>query len=143
MASIISGATDSFKTELLRAIHDFGTDTFKIALYDSTADLGPSTTVYTTTGEVSGTGYTAGGATLAGVALTTSQGVSMVDWTDPAWAGASFTARAAMIYNATNANRAVIILDFGSNRVFTSASNTITFPTPLATSALIRIGVSR
>lgn len=140
---IISGATDSFKEELFRAIHDFGSDVIKIALYGNDADLGPATTVYTTTGETSGTGYTAGGATLTVSSIATAAGVAYVDFADVSWSGASFTARAALIYNSSQANRAVIVLDFGVPRSFTSDNNTITFPVAGANTSILRIGYPR
>lgn len=141
--ALASGVVDSFKAELFRAIHDFGSDTIKMALYQSSASLGPTTTAYTATGEASGTGYSAGGATLSTPTITSSGGISWVDFDNPSWSGASFTARGAMIYNSTKANRAVMILDFGFDRAFTSGSNTVTLPANDYNTALIRIGSPR
>jgi hypothetical protein len=140
---IIGGSVDSFKEELFRAIHDFGSDAFKIALYSDAADLGPTTTAYSSTHEVSGTGYTAGGASITIFAIGKSQGVSYVDISDVSWPGANFTARAALIYNTTKANRAVMVLDFAGTRTFDSSHNIITFPQPTAQTAVLRIGYPR
>lgn len=140
---IISGVTDSFTAEQLRAIHDFGSDEFKIALYGDDADLGPTVTAYTTDGEITGVGYTAGGATLTNVSITSSQGLTYVDWDDPSWPTPNFIARAALIYNATRNDRSVLVLDFGANRVFSSASPSIRFPTADPDNAILRIGRRR
>lgn len=140
---VIGGTVDSFKQELFHAIHDFGSDVFKIALYDNDANIGPTTTAYTATDEVSGTGYSAGGATLTISTIGMAQGVSWADISDVSWPGASFTARAGLIYNSTRANRAVMVLDFGIPRVFTSTSNTIVFPAAGANTAVLRLGYPR
>lgn len=142
--AIIGCMTDSFKHELLLAVHDFANDTFKIALYDSTADIGPSTTAYTSTGEVTGTGYAAGGATLSGISITAGAGVAYVDWADPTWSGADFTARGALIYNTSESNKSVLVLDFGSNRYFNSSiSETLRLPPGTRDFAILRLGIAR
>ena len=131
---ITQTATTSFKAELLEGVHDFNTDTFKIALYLATADLGANTTVYVTGGETSGTGYTAGGQNLMGVSV---NAAGFVNFTNVTWNPAVFTARGALIYNSTKGNKAVAVLDFGSDK---TASNTflVQMPANTVTSALIR-----
>ena len=97
----------SFKQQLLLAVHDFSTDTFKIALYTANANLGADTTVYTATGEITGTGYTAGGKILTGTTVSTSGTTAYVDFANAVWNPAAFTCRGALIYNASKSNKAV------------------------------------
>jgi hypothetical protein len=130
--------TTSFKQDILLGVHDLETDTIKMALYLATADLGAATTVYTTSGETSGTGYTAGGKTLTGVTVLTSGTTAYVDFADPSWDPAAFTARGALIYNASKSNKAIAVLDFGSDKTATTIF-TVQMPANTATSALIRI----
>lgn len=130
--------TTSFKQDILLGVHDLETDTIKMALYLATADLGAATTIYTTTGETSGTGYTAGGKTLTGVTVLTSGTTAYVDFADPSWDPAAFTARGALIYNASKSNKAIAVLDFGSDKTATTIF-TVQMPANTATSALIRI----
>jgi hypothetical protein len=130
--------TTSFKQDILLGVHDLDTDTLKIALYLATADLGAATTVYTTTGETSGAGYTAGGNTLTGVTVLTSGTTAYVDFANPTWDPASFTARGALIYNASKSNKAIAVLDFGSDKT-TTTTFTVQMPANTASSALIRI----
>jgi hypothetical protein len=132
----------SFKTQLLTGTHDFtnGTgDTFKIALFTSSATLGAATTAYSTTNETSGTGYTAGGNTLTNVTPTSSGTTAFTDFADTTWSSASITARGALIYNSTEADAAVVVLDFGSDKTSTAGDFTIQFPTADASNAIIRI----
>jgi hypothetical protein len=131
---ITQTATTSFKADLLKGVHDFNTDTFKLALYVATANLGANTTVYGTAGETSGTGYVAGGNTLTGVSV---NDAGFVLFTNTSWNPAVFTARGALIYNSTKGNKAVAVLDFGSDK---TATNTflVQMPANTATSALIR-----
>lgn len=140
---ITQAVCNTFKQEVLDGLHDFGTspNTFKIALYTNSATLGASTTVYTTSGEVpSSGGYTAGGITLTGTSLTLSGSTAIVDFTtDPQWTTSTITARGALIYNSTNGNRAVMVLDFGSDKSSSSSTFTIVFPTPDATNGLLRL----
>jgi O-glycosyl hydrolase len=136
--SIVQTQTTSFKAELYEGIHDLLTDTLRIALYTAEADLNESTTAYSTTSEVVGTGYVAGGVTLTGVAINSSGYTAYVNFDNVAF-GASVTARCALIYNASKANRAIAVLDFGSDK--TSASFTITMPQNTATTALIRSSI--
>ena len=132
----------SFKKELLEAVHDFTSHTFKIALYTDSADLGAGTTVYSTTNEItntSGTAYTAGGKALTTIAPTSSGTVAFVDFENVSWPSASFTARGALIYNSSASNKAVAVLDFGSNRVVSNDTFEVQFPVSSATTAIIRI----
>jgi len=132
----------SFKKELLEGLHDFnasGGNTFKLALYTSSATLNASTTAYATTNEISGTGYTAGGGTLTNVDPTTSSTTAFCDFNDLTFSTATITARGALIYNSTNSNRAVVVLDFGADKTSTSGDFTIVFPTADSSNAIIRI----
>jgi hypothetical protein len=131
---ITQTVTTSFQAQLLEGVHDFNTDTFKIALYLATADLDANTTVYVTGGETSGTGYTAGGNVMTGVSV---NAAAFVSFTNVSWNPAAFTARGALIYNSTKGNKAVAVLDFGSDK---TATNTflVQMPANTATSALIR-----
>ena len=132
----------SFKQELLTATHDFTPstgDTFKVALYTSSASLGAATTAYTSSNEVSGTGYTAGGNTLTSVTPTTSGTVAYVDFGDTTWTTASFTARGALIYNSSKANKAIAVLDFGENKTVSTGNFQIQFSPATASEAIIRI----
>lgn len=133
--SIVQTQTTSFKAELYRGIHDLTTDTLYIALYTAAADLNAATTAYTATGEVTGTGYVAGGVALTGATVSSDGYTAYVNFNNVSF-GASVTARCALIYNVSKANRSIAVLDFGSDK--TSTSFTITMPANTATSALIR-----
>ena len=135
MSSILQTQTTSFKTELYTAVHNLSTDTLYIALYTAAADLNESTTVYSATNEVTGTGYVAGGVALTGVTISSSGYTAYVDFSDVVF-GASVTARCALIYNVTQGNKSIAVLDFGSDK--TSSNFTITMPANSATAALIR-----
>ena len=135
MSNILQTQTTSFKTELYTAVHNLSTDTLKIALYTASADLNESTTVYSATNEVTGTGYVAGGVVLTGVTISSSGYTAYVDFADVVF-GASVTARCALIYNVTQGNKSIAVLDFGSDK--TSTNFTITMPANTATAALIR-----
>jgi hypothetical protein len=140
----------SFKLQLLTATHAFTTtqiravttaDTFKIALYTSSATLDASTTVYSATNEITntaGTAYVAGGNTLTSPATTSTGTTAFVDFADSSWATASFTARGALIYNSTQTNKSVVVLDFGSDKTASAGTFTIVFPTADASNAIIR-----
>jgi hypothetical protein len=134
---IVQGQTTSFKEELYEAIHNFTTDTFKIALYTANATLNQDTTAYTATGEISGAGYTATGQTLLNPIVSSASGVAYISFDNISWTSASFTVRGALIYNSSKANRSVAVLDFGSDKV-TNSTFTITFPANTSTSAIIR-----
>lgn len=137
--SILQTATTSFKVQLLEGVHNFTSDTFKIALYTGSASLDATTTVYTTTGETSGTGYTAGGKVLTPTTPTSSGTTAYVSFANVSWTSSSFTARAALIYNATQGNKSVAVLDFGSDKTVSGSTFTITFPTADASNAIVRI----
>jgi hypothetical protein len=136
--SIIQTQTTSFKAQLYQAIHNLLTDTLKIALYTGNATLNESTTAYSTTNEITGTGYTAGGVTLTGVTVNSSEYTAYVSFNNPNWTSASFTARAALIYNFSKANRSIAVLDFGADKTVSNNTFTIALPTNNATDALIR-----
>jgi len=135
--------TTSFKVELLQAVHNFNTDTFKIALYPATANLSATTTVYSSTGELpTANGYTTTGETLT-VNPTPTSGSSggttaYVSFDNISWTSASFTAAGALIYNSSKADRSVAVLNFGDNKT-ASGTFTITFPAANASNAIIRI----
>jgi hypothetical protein len=134
--AIVQTQTTSFKKELYQAIHDLSTDTIKIALYTGNASLDASTTVYSATSEVSGTGYTAGGQVMTGVAISSSGYIAYANWDNVSWT-AALTARCALIYNASKGNKSVAVLDFGSDKTSTTTF-TITMPANTSTTALIR-----
>jgi hypothetical protein len=141
--AITQSLCTSFKVDLLSGTQNFvsGTgNTFKMALYTSSATLGATTTAYTTTNEITGTGYTAGGNTLVVSTSPTSSGTTAyLSFTDTSWTTATFTCRGALIYNSTNSNKAVAVFDFGSDKQVIGGTFTITFPTADSTSAVIRI----
>ena len=140
--AITQAVCNSFKTQILTATHDFtnGTgDAFKIALYTSSASLDKTTTAYSATNEVAGAGYTAGGAALTSSTPVLSTDTAVCDFADASWNNATITARGALIYNSSKANKAVCVLDFGSDKTSTAGTFTITFPTPDASNAILRI----
>jgi len=140
--AITQALCSSFKTELATGLHNFTTSTgnvFKIALYTSAATLGASTTAYSATNEVSGTGYTAGGASLTNVTPVLSGTTAIIDFGDASWTTATITARGALIYNSTNSNRAVMVLDFGSDKTSTAGTFSVVFPAADASNAILRI----
>ena len=132
----------SFKIQLLSGAQNFNTGTtkvYKIALYTSSASLDATTTTYTTTGEVTGTNYTAGGNTLTVSQIPTSSGTTaFISFANTTWSTATITARGALIYNSTD-NTAVAVLDFGSDKSSTAGNFTISFPTADTTNAILRI----
>lgn len=136
--SFVQTLTTSFKQDVLLGVHNLATDTLKIALYTASADLNASTTVYGTSNEASGTGYTTGGNILTGVAVLTSGTTAYVSFDNSSWTGASFTVRGALIYNASKSNKAIAVLDFGSNKTASPTVFTVQMPAATATSALIR-----
>lgn len=132
----------SFKQGLMKGLHDFdnpGGNTFKIALYTSSATLGAATTEYDVSNEVTGTGYTAGGNTLTAVTPTTSGTTAYTDFADTTWSNATITANGALIYNANSSNASCVVLAFGSDKTSSNGDFTIVFPTANATDAIIRI----
>jgi len=147
--AITQAMATSFKVEILNGVHAFGTtvaragttaDTFKIALYTSSATLGATTTAYSVTNEVSGTGYSAGGNTLTVSQVPTSTGTTaFLDFADTTWSTATITANGALIYNSTQSDKAVAVLAFGGDKTSTAGDFTIQFPVADSTSAIIRI----
>jgi hypothetical protein len=135
--ALVQTLCSSFKQESWLGVHDLDTDVLKMALYTSTASLDAATTAYTSTGEVSGTNYTAGGEILVNVQVLLSGTTAYVTFNNPTWTGVNFTARGALIYNETKANRAIAVLDFGADK-FAGPNFTVQLPTPTATTALIR-----
>lgn len=131
----------SFKVDLLAGTQDFDTDTFKVALYTSSASLDAATTAYTTSGEVPSTGnYTAGGNTLTVSVTPTSTGTTaFISFANTTWVASTITARGALIYNSSKSNKAVAVLDFGSDKISTDGDFTVNWPTADASNAIIRI----
>ena len=136
--AITQAMCTSFKAEILDEQHDLVADTIKIALFTSSASLGAGTTAYSTSNEVSGTGYSAGGETLTSKVVTTTGTTAYFDADDPTWTSASFTARGALIYNSTNGDKAIAVLDFGGDFTVSSGTFKIVFPAAGA-NAIIRI----
>lgn len=140
--AITQAMCTSFKVELLQGVHNFTAstgDTFKIALYTSSATLGAGTTAYTVSNEVSGAGYSAGGNTLTNVTPTSSGTTAFTDFSDTTWSASTITARGALIYNSTDSDKAVCVLDFGGDKTSTAGDFTVVFPTADASNAIIRI----
>ena len=141
--AITQAVCTSFKQEILVEGHDFTAttgDTFKIALYSSSATLSASTTAYSATNEVSNSGtYTAGGGSLTAVTPTTSGTTALCDFSDISFTSATITARGALIYNSNASNKAVVVLDFGGDKASTSGTFTIAFPAADASNAILRL----
>jgi hypothetical protein len=142
MAFTGNAVCTSFKQELMQKLHDFTLSTgnvFKIALYTNSASLTAATTAYSATNEVTGTAYVATGNTLTNVTPTISGTTALTDFADTTWSTSTITARGALIYNSTNGNRSVVVLDFGADKASSAGDFTIVFPTPDASNAIIRI----
>ena len=147
--AIVQTQTTSFKVELLTGIHNFGTgvvraattaDTFKIALYTSDVSLNATTLTYSTSDEVSGTGYTAGGNTLTISHVPTSTDTTaFLSFSTTSWASSTISARGALIYNSTQGDKSVAVLDFGDDKTTNDQTLSIEFPTANSSSAIIRI----
>jgi hypothetical protein len=135
--AITTAICNSYKQEILEGVHA-SADTYKIALYTSSATLSASTTAYSSTNEVSGTGYDAGGKTLTGYVSGLSSGTAYITFDDPSWTSSTITARGCLIYNSSKSNKAVACFDFGSDVISVSGTFTIDLPAAGA-SALIRI----
>ena len=138
--AITQSLASTFKQELLEGIHNFssaGGDVFKIALYTSSATLSSATTTYTTSGESSGSGYTAGGETLTNVGVSLSGTTAYLDFDDVTWAAATISAAGALIYNSSQSNKAVAVLSFGATYSSTNGNFTVTFPAATSTTAII------
>ena len=126
--AITQAMCTSFKSEILDEQHDLVADTLKIALYTSSASLDASTTAFTTSNEISGTGYSSGGVELTSRIVSTSGTTAFFDADDPTWTSASFTARGALIYNSSNSNKAIAVLNFGGDFTVSSGTFRIVFP---------------
>ena len=138
--AITQAVCNSFKQELLQGLHDLDGHTLKLALYTSSATLGPTTTAFSTTNEASGTNYTSGGATISNVAVSLSGTVAFVDFDDVSFSSATISdAAGALIYNSSASNRAIAVLDFGSTKSVSGGTLTVSLPSASATTALIRI----
>jgi len=138
MMAISQAMCTSFKAEILDEQHDLAADTIKIALFTSSASLGASTTAYSTSNEISGTGYTAGGVALTSKTVSTTGTTAFFDADDPTWTSASFTANGALIYNNTNSDKAIAVLAFGGDFTVAGGTFKIVFPAAGA-NAIIRI----
>jgi len=148
--AITQAMTTSFKVDLLNGVHSFGVsvvradtsaDTFKIALFGPDAAIGQDTTVYTTAEEVTGTGYTAGGQELTISTAPTSAGnIAYLSFSNVVWNSATFTARGALIYNETQGNKAVAVIDFGEIKAPSNANFTLAFPTTDIANVIVRLG---
>jgi hypothetical protein len=140
--AIQQAVCNSFKQQILEGIHDFesGGDSFYLALYADTANLSADTTVYTATGETPPSGqYFAGGGSLQGQQTSLDTATAIVTFSDLSFTGVTLTARGALIYNSTETEKAVCVLDFGSNKTATSGTFTIQFPAFTAAAAILRI----
>ena len=138
--AITQAVCNSFKQELLKCLQDLDGHTLKLALYTSSATLGPTTTAFSTTNESSGTNYTSGGATISNVAVSLSGTVAFVDFDDVSFSSATISdAAGAVIYNSSASNRAIAVLDFGSTKSVSGGTLTVSLPSASATTALIRI----
>jgi hypothetical protein len=137
--AITQAMCSSFKQQILLGEHDLDTDTIKLALYTSAATLSAATTAYSTSDEVVGTGYTAGGNTLTGATVSLSGTTAYVDFSDTTWTTATITARGALIYNSSKSNKAIAVLDFGADKTSTAGSFTVQFPANDSSSAVVRI----
>jgi len=143
--AITSAICNSFKQEILVATHDFTAstgDTFKIALFTSSATLGASTTAYSTTNEITndaGTAYTAGGENLTSSTPVLDSSTAVCDFDNVSWTSATFTANGALIYNSSKSNKAVCAIAFGGDKTATNGTFTVQFPTADASNAIIRI----
>jgi hypothetical protein len=141
--AITQAVCNSFKTEILTGTHNFTASTghtFKLALYTSTATLDKSTTAYSATNEVGASGtYSAGGASLTSSTPTLSTDTAVCDFADVSFTSATITARGALIYNSSASNKAVCVLDFGSDKTSTAGTFSIVFPTADAANAILRI----
>jgi hypothetical protein len=137
--AITQAMCTQFKRDVMLGLHDLDTDTIKIALYTSSATLGATTTAYATTNEVVGTGYTAGGVTLASASVIINSTSGCFDSDNPEWTSATFTARGALIYNDTESDLAIAVLDFGGDFSVAGGTFRIVFPAQTASTAIVRI----
>jgi hypothetical protein len=145
MAITTNAICNSFKREILQATHNFGTtaatgNKFKISMYTTAATLGASTTSYTTGGQVSSSGYTAGGKALVNSGTSLASAVAITNFANVSWTGVTLSARGALIYNTSATNKAVCVLDFGGTKTATAGTFTIQFPAYTTSAAILRIG---
>ena len=138
--AISQAMCSSFKPEILGGIHDLDTDVIMIALYTSSATLGAGTTAYTATNEVAnGGGYATGGIPLTSPVISLDGTTGICDFADATWPAATITARGALIYNSDKSNKAIAVLDFGSDKISTAGAFTFIMPAAAAATALVRI----
>jgi hypothetical protein len=137
--AITSAVCNSFKQELFGGVHDLDTDVIKMALYTSAATLGASTTAYTTSNEVVGSGYAAGGNTLSGATISLDGSVAIVDFSDTTWSDATIIARGAILYNSSKSNKAIAVIDFGTDKTSINGSFVVQMPVANGANAIIRI----
>jgi hypothetical protein len=138
--AISSGIAIRFKEDSLKAVHDFISATFKIALYSSVASLSNGTSVYITSAEIAnGNGYTTGGEALSVTNVTVDGSVAIVDFADVSWTSATFTARGCLIYNSSQSSKTVAVVDFGGDKTATNGTFTVQFPVAGATTAIVRL----
>ncbi len=135
--AIFQTQTISFRQEMLQGVHNLLTDTLKMALYTSSSDINENTTVYTTTAEVTGGGYSAGGQVMSGAAINNSNSVVYVTFNNVVWTPASFTAAGALIYNVSKGNKSIAVLSFGADKTG-SGTFTVQMPPNTSNSALLR-----
>jgi hypothetical protein len=137
---ITQALTSSFKKELLQGVHDLDNDVFKVALYLASANIDSTTTVYTTTGESSGTGYTAGGQTLVNLGASLSGTIAYASWEDAEWPNTLISAAGALVYNSSKGNKSVAVLNFGGTYTWDGSKPVkVTFPANTSTTAVIII----
>lgn len=137
--AITAGLTANFKKSILQGIHVFGVDTFKLALYLPTANIGPGLNSYISAGEVTGTGYTAGGLALSNPVIQSDGKSAFLNFDNLTFPTVSITARAALIYNASKSNLSVCVLDFGQTFQTTASNFTVNFQMPIVPNAVIQI----
>jgi len=138
--AISSGIAIKFKEDTLLGVHDFASATFKIALYTSVASLSNGTSVYLTSAEVSnGGGYTTGGRVVTVSDITIDGSVAYIDFDDASWTSATFTAAGCLIYNSSQSNKTVAVIDFGGDKTATNGTFSVQFPAPGATTAIVRV----
>ena len=135
--AIFQTQTISFRQEMLQGVHDLLTDTLRMALYTSASNINEDTTVYTTTAEVSGGGYSAGGQTITGAQISASNGIVYVTFNNVVWTPATFTTAGALIYNASKGNKSIAVLSFGADKT-ASGTFTVQMPPNTSSSALLR-----
>jgi len=145
MAITTNAICNSFKREILQATHNFGTTSgtgnkFKISMYTTSATLGASTTSYTSSGQVTSSGYTAGGKALVNSGTSLASGVAITNFSNVSWTGVTLSARGALIYNTSASNKAICVLDFGGTKTATAGTFTIQFPAYTTSAAILRIG---